>query len=139
MDKLSYLGGLIDGEGCFTLCKARNKAVTPVFSLASTSDTIINFIVIVFEEYGIKYSITETQRNDNSKPYKTIRTQGSSRVGSLLNLVENYVLEKKPQLLLLKDFIEVRSKYGKNNMQWQETDEIVSNIRQLNARGRKVS
>lgn len=135
MDKLSYLGGLIDGEGCFTLCKTRNSAVTPVFTLASTSNTIINFIVLVFEEYGLKYSITETDRQDNSKPYKTIRIQGSTNIISFLNLVENYILEKKPQLLLLKEFVQIRSKYGKNNMKWQETDHIVSNIRQLNRRG----
>jgi hypothetical protein len=136
MHKLSYLGGLIDGEGCFTLCKARNKAVTPVFSLASTSDVIITFIVNCFKEYEIVFSLTETDRKDNSKPYKTIRVQGNTNIIPLLNLVEEYILEKKPQLLLLKEFVGIRSKYAKNNMKWEETDGVVSNIRKLNYRGR---
>ena len=99
MHTLSYLGGLIDGEGCFTLRKARNKAYTPVFSLASTSDTIITFIASVFEEMDIKYSITASNRNDGSKPYKTIRVQGASAIVPLLDLVEEFIIEKKPQLL----------------------------------------
>ncbi len=133
--KLSYLGGLIDGEGCFTLCKARNKAYTPVFALASTSDTIITFIASVFEEKEIIYSLTSSDRKDGSKPFKTIRVQGSTAIAPLLVLVEDFILEKKPQLLTLKDFIQVRSQYGKNNMDWSKTDENVATIRQLNKRG----
>jgi hypothetical protein len=136
MDKLSYLGGLIDGEGCFTLCKARNKAVTPVFALASTSDVIINFIVLVFKEHNIDFFITQYDRKNNTKPFKTIKVQGNKRIKPLLDLVENYILEKKPQLLLLKEFVEIRNSYKQNNMKWEETDNVLSNIRKLNARGR---
>lgn len=135
MHTLSYLGGLIDGEGCFTLCKARNKAYTPVFSLASTSDTIITFIASVFEEKGIKYSLTASDRKDGSKPYKTIRVQGLTAIVPLLDMVEDFILEKKPQLLTLKEFVNVRSQYGKNNMDWTKTDKNVSIIRELNKRG----
>lgn len=134
-DRLSYLGGLIDGEGCFTFCKARGKAVTPSFSLASTSDKIIAFVVEVLEEHKIVHSVTATKRNDNSKPYKTVAIRSCKNLSIFIDLVLPYLLEKEPQASLLKEFIEVRQQYGQNNMEWSKTDKLVSNVRVLNKRG----
>lgn len=134
-DRLSYLGGLIDGEGCFTFCKSRGKAVTPSFSLASTSDKIITFVVEILQEYKIVHSVTATKRNDNSKPYKTVAIRNCKNLNAFIDLVLPYLLEKEPQASLLKEFIEVRQQYGQNNMEWAKTDELVSNVRILNKRG----
>ena len=135
IDELSYFGGLIDGEGCFTVCKARNKAYSPVFALASTSDVIILFIATVLEKNNILFSISRFDRKDNSKPFRTVRIQGSKALIKFILLMKPYILEKRPQAELLEQFIEIRSRYAKNNMQWNETDDVVSSLRKLNKRG----
>ena len=135
IDKLSYLGGLIDGEGCFTFCKSRNRSVTPSFALASTSDAIITFLVDFLKEYNIVYSVTATNRNDGSKPYKTVAVRSSKNLSVFIDLVYPYLLEKAPQAALIKEFINIRNQHGRNNMDWDKTENIVSNIRVLNKRG----
>ena len=135
IDKLSYLGGLIDGEGCFTFCKGRNQAVNPSFSLASTSDVIVVFLVDFLKEHKIVHSVTATNRNDGSKPYKTVAVRSSKNLGVFIDLVYPYLLEKAPQAALLKEFIQVRGQHAQNNMDWTKTEHLVSNIRQLNKRG----
>ncbi len=137
MDELSYFGGLIDGEGCFTLSQPRKKykSFTPVFALASTSDVIITFVATILTKHDVKFSICAHDRKDGSKPFKTLRVQSVKNMSKLLDLVLPYLLEKRPQAELLKQFVAVRQQYAKNNMEWKVTDDIVSNIRRLNKRG----
>jgi hypothetical protein len=137
-DELSYFGGLIDGEGCFTFCKARNRAVTPVFALASTSKVISGFVEEVLKKNEIKYSATYKDRGDGTKPFITVRVQSLGNIERLIDLMLPYILEKRPQAELIKEYVAVRKQYGNNNMDWNQTEHIVSNVRTLNARGVKT-
>ncbi len=134
IDKLSYLGGIIDGEGTISIVR-RTTYYVPHVCIPNTDETLILYCKSILDEYGIKYCIEYKDRVKlkNSKPCWVIRIEGKERVGMFLELIKNYVISKKQQALLVADWCAYKGR--RRNL--TETDlNMINNIRQLNARGR---
>jgi hypothetical protein len=61
IDKLSYLGGIVDGEGCISIFK-RSKYYVPSVKIANTNETLILFVKSILDEYEVPYSVHYSDR-----------------------------------------------------------------------------
>lgn len=133
-DMCIWLAGFFDGEGYIGLriahilnrdtenykCNIYQPVVTIVNTDKNAIDIIYNFLI----ENGLKpYLFARKQHLKNPtkwKPTYDIGLRGINQVYLFIKLVEEYSIIKKPQIKLLKKYIEYRlsgnsrKKYGKH-------------------------
>jgi hypothetical protein len=132
--KLSYLGGIIDGEGTISIYK-RTTYYVPTISVSNTNETLIQYLKDLFDSLEVEYCVEYQDRGSrkNAKPAWTIRVEGKPRVSFLLNLISDYLIAKKEQAKLVAEWCSFK---GRRRI-LQPTDlDVISQIRTLNHRGR---
>ena len=134
IDKLSYLGGIIDGEGTISIVR-RTTYYVPHVCIPNTNETLISFCKEILDELEIKYCVEYKDRKKlvNSKPCWVIRIEGKERVGKFLEIISNYVVSKKEQATLVANWCNFKGR--RRNLTTTDLN-MINNIRQLNARGR---
>lgn len=134
IDKLSYLGGIIDGEGTISIVR-RTTYYVPHVCIPNTDETLILFCKSILDEHGIKYCVEYKNREKlkNSKPCWVIRIESKERVSMFLELIKDYVVSKKQQALLVLEWCSFKGR--RRNLTATDLN-MIQNIRQLNARGR---
>jgi sugar-specific transcriptional regulator TrmB len=134
IDQLSYLGGIIDGEGTIGIYK-RSTYYVPGVSISNTNETLINYLKEILDNFKVEYCVEYQDRGSrkNAKPAWTIRVESKPRVRLLLSLVSDYLIAKKQQARLVAEWCAFEGRRRK----LQQTDlDLISNVRTLNARGR---
>jgi len=112
--ELSWLGGIIDGEGCVTVRKSTTGPYGgPLVSISNTDKLIISKVVYLFNKHHIAYHVRHIAAKAPRKAKKEISVSGFKRVPRLLALIEPYLISKQQRAILLRTFCTSRLKAGK--------------------------
>jgi len=124
-NELSWLGGIVDGEGSVLLSKdihRKFKCVHPRMTITNTEPKMINKIIEILKKYYIPHHIRmRSPKKGQSikrlgKPYlplTEIRIEGFRRLKKFLPLIKSYLISKREKADLLEEFIDSRlSKLG---------------------------
>lgn len=130
-EKLYYLAGLIDGEGCIRLTKAIHKnkygnkklIFVPLISIANTDKRISNFLIKEFKGFTMK-----KERTGKWKSIYQWYTQGVSKKNFFLNLKDKLLI-KNDKLNLLLRYIKIRENNYKHT---EEELQIFIKLKELN-------
>lgn len=110
--ELSWLGGIIDGEGCITVVKGPpgryGHSANPIVTIANTGERMIQKIEEIFKRHGIAYYLT-THQPKRGKCKTFVRVVGFKRVQRLLFLLLPYLVEKAERAFLLMEFCAKRN------------------------------
>ena len=109
---LAWLAGIYDGEGCFR-AKLMNKGRNPgsvgaigyVITVQSVSEAMINKIEAIYLELGVTYFRDCRMMNKSTRPALKIEVYRKGDVEKVLTLVSKYLVVKKPEALLMLDFL----------------------------------
>ena len=102
-NKIIYLAGILDGEGCFNFIKVKNT-LCPRILVTNTDIKLLNFLK---DNFGGDYSITKVRGKDNWKPRGMWRLSNQNAL-DLANEVFDYLIIKDGQALLFRVFDEAR-------------------------------
>ena len=130
----AYLAGFWDADGHIGIHK-RGPTYVPVLSCCNTNEAIINNILALLDEAGIKYYVRYDDRGDrtNAKPAWHVQVDGRPRAVGLLELLTPYLVGKRPQAIVVSDWCQLPRTRGKKPEGYSE---MIDTIKALNARGR---
>lgn len=138
---IGWLVGILDGEGCFSLCKfktGRKKQsdyIFPQIIIASTSPEITTKAQEILARLEISSHIVYyPSKKATQKAYWSIRVTGIKRIKRFMDVLFNYLECRKAQAKVLKDFVELRIAKPLR-APYDVEDEMVDAIKLLNQRG----
>lgn len=113
-ERLSWLGGIIDGEGCITACQRRykNKPVgfIPRIGIVNTDMNLINEVVSILEKVKLPFHVRS--QKDKKHPHWKIKFEiyiiGIKRCVKSLPILIPYIISKKEKAVRLLSFCESR-------------------------------
>ena len=131
---LSYMAGIIDGEGCIAINGSERKQQL-VITVANSSELLIQWITLHFGGHvGIDYRENEKHRNSY-----WWRLYGHATEPFLKSILP-YLIIKKPQAELVLEFLKILPPIGGRTLVtdefWAIRDGFVQQLKQLNKRGR---
>lgn len=116
--KLAWLGGIIDGEGCLAIYYRRTDTMGYAgrISISNTSKTMIDVCGKFLEDNNLPYHIrsvglppSATNGKVKSKrPIWCLHIDGIRRVNKVLCILTPYIIAKHDQAILLHDFCKYR-------------------------------
>lgn len=141
---LSWLGGIVDGEGCITVTaysradrlKENSFYVSPKVTVTNTEDSLIDKVEEILIANHIAYYKREYPPHKTWKKRIEIRIAGYKRVRRFLELIKPYLVSKKEKanltmLLCLQRLNKKRNPYD------DEDKKLIQRILDLNGRGTK--
>lgn len=142
IEKLAYLAGFVDGEGCVGIKKCAKQNVSRGYSYSTfiiVKNTRKAPLYLLQEIFGGNVSPDAMRSNPNHSSCWAWQRNGPITVGILKALLP-YLIIKKPQAELAIDFQEHRIRQTgrgkcKTNSQYQWEDEFYLKARELNRRG----
>ena len=139
-----YIAGFIDGEGYLGILKLANKAVklgyiySPCVKIAQRTKDALPLQEIQ-KLYG---GFIEDRKITNLKwqPSVLLSIKGIANVAKILNDIDEYLIIKKPQAKLIKEFISLGCARGgkdcpDNTDLYLQRDELYTQLRKLNYKG----
>ena len=128
---LCWLGGIIDGEGCITInhnrlhrgTKRETLLFKPLIDIANTNKILIDTCQEVLRDNNIPFWVSYTAKNQrqfNRKENWHIRIEGIKRCIKALNIIIPYLIAKKTEANLVKEFCERRLCENKGNNKVKE-------------------
>lgn len=112
--QLAWLAGIWDGEGTLMIHYTNRNYYVGRATLTNTSVIMINEIVKILDDYGIKGHIfLEDRKVKNHKKCYHLTINKLLNVKKLIELMSPYLIVKKAHSELLLRFIESRLKYKK--------------------------
>lgn len=102
--ELSWLGGIIDGEGCITVDKKAQECVHPLITIVNTDKRITDKVIQIFTAYGVAFYVREHPAKGNWKAKIEIVVAGFKRVDRFLRVIRPYLVskaERADKILLL--------------------------------------
>ena len=136
---LGWLGGILDGEGNFSLHwmdKNNDRFVIyPRVQITNKDPKLIDEVVRILSDHKIAH-----YRDQNRDGVMHVMVNGMKRVKAFLDVIDPYVRTKKDRLLLVQCFVE--SRLANENQRAPYTREEVlcfRNLRQLNSWNRGSS
>lgn len=137
--ELSWLGGIIDGEGTITIRykgrKNQSPLLAPVCSLVNTDMDMINEVIRILKKHDIAFWISDYKQTGKWKARRLIEIAGIKRVAKFLPVIEEYLVAKKEECKLVREWCNFRvDEYGKyrNHVNYTRTDfEAVVKIKSL--------
>lgn len=129
-EEVCYLAGLIDGEGTISIAKSRLTYI-PFISVSNTDRLLLRWLGRFF------WQALEKDYHTRERCVPSFRLQLKSfAISPLLEMVEPYLVAKKLQCRLLKDYIRLRQ-----DLKWKGPSEAMvmlrEDIRALNTPGAK--
>ena len=135
---LAWLGGVIDGEGTFTLRihgRKRNKLlITPVFSITNTDFVITDNIERILKENDIPFWVTyvSNEAHPKWKPKKEIVNMGVRRLSKFIPVILPYLVGKEEEAKIVCEFCDRRLKMLGNRSYYTKEDiELVTRVKAL--------
>jgi hypothetical protein len=144
MDELSYLGGLVTGEGCFCFSVQRVKArkgklkITPIFALFMSDKETIYHTVDLLKKVGLPVYIQE--RPKAGRDQLGISVGGHQRVGRYCDTLLPYLTGQKARAAqIVQDFIVSRKDNPPQSPYTEYELDLVRELREVNGntRGKK--
>jgi intein/homing endonuclease len=146
--EVAWLAGLYDGEGCLTLEKHTAKGqhrqdyrninvrYNPHIGIGMTSREGIERAVEILQAHGIGVNVFHRKMAPKQwKPTTYVRVLGMKRARKWLDLLEQYLVVKKPQAETLRAFIAQRMSQPQTAPYTIREHEIFAAIRRLNQVG----
>jgi hypothetical protein len=105
--KAAYIGGFIDGEGCFTITKRnttqakRGYVLTPMAVVANTNVSILEQIQVFL---GVGNIVTKTSTNPRAKPCYHLQFT-ANEIRNIIPKLLPHLYIKQEQAKLLSDFL----------------------------------
>lgn len=142
----SYIAGLFDGEGTFTISKGRRKGY-PDYSFEEIYITNSNKEVMDWLVGNFGGSVRITRYGDKKKNWKDVYKwflPAKERKNFIENIVQFLIIKKKQAHLLLEFLSLIEAQNGKirgikglTNAERLQRENILTQIRTLNRRGVK--
>ncbi len=141
--ELAWLAGIMDGEGYLgisqssrSIDKNKTQYLNVRISIANTNKKMIDKIEKIYSKLGILGSYTTyQQKKDWQKSVYYVNLSTRKDVKNLLNLVSPFLVNKKSQALLIKEYCDLKSK--KRGVEYSKKSlEIYEKVRKLNQRGK---
>jgi hypothetical protein len=140
--ELAYIAGIVDGEGCISITmqerRTRNfernlyREYSPYIRITNTNLELLNWIKLRFP-YS---SITSSKReNNNWKIAHRLSILTSDQL-DFLEKIEQYLVLKRRQSDILKEFLKVRIHRSLFNIEERKYN-LMMEITTLNSRGNK--
>ena len=131
---LSYMAGIVDGEGCIAINGSEHKQQL-VVTVANSNEPLIRWIALHFGGHtNINYSENEKHRNSYCWRLYGHQTEG------FLKSILPYLIVKKSQAELVLEFLKILSPAGGRTLVtdefWMIRDGFIQQLKQLNKRGR---
>lgn len=111
---LAWLAGVYDGEGCIWLgwvTRDKNyKYLIPHIHLSNTNATLMNAAANVLQRHGIPFhvSVQRRVRKSTHRPLIFVQTNGLKRAEKFLTVLGPYLVGKRPEAVLLLEYIQSR-------------------------------
>lgn len=137
---LSWLGGIIDGEGCLTLDKRGGKArkqqcVAPVATIVNTDEVLTDKVQEILRKNGVAFHVRVHPQKGEWRRKIEIVVSGIKRVTRFLDLVRPYLVSKAAKADLIRSFCESRlQSFGEYS---DDEKELCRKVWSLNGRGTK--
>lgn len=117
MNKLnsSYIAGYIDGDGCFYIGKTKLKnRIAPKYRMAIIiSSTNIDVLQLFKSQFGGSISSKKQIKDHKQMHYISFQKKDSLK---LCDLIEDYIVERKEQLAIYKEFACSDNPFTKNSL-----------------------
>jgi LAGLIDADG-like domain len=103
---VAWLAGIIDGEGCLTSKRNSQRGLSCVITIESVSEAMVQKVLQILRDCGIAFC-TEAplMRERSTRPSYRVRVQRKEAAFALCNLVLPYSVVKRPELLLIQQFL----------------------------------
>jgi hypothetical protein len=137
---LSWLGGIVDGEGCITVSakgvKTRKHPYAhPNINITNTDELIVRKVMAVFKKYEIAYYLHVVPKTATTLTKMNLTILGYKRAIRFLKLIIPYLVSKKERALLLLEFVESRLTKGPGIRYSESEKELCRRIWNFNGRG----
>jgi hypothetical protein len=129
-EKLSWMAGVWDGEGCIRAFFGKNRTnFKPCLQLEShvknTDVLMIKRISEILKDLGIKFSLSISNKHKdqdgvNHKTAIVIKVSGKGNVWKLLTIMFPYLITKKQQASIALELIEYRDSLGYHGIAHEE-------------------
>lgn len=111
--KLGWLAGIIDGEGCLQLAKQKYRDrfhYRPQIVIGNTNPKIIEEIRNIAKEFELPIYILEKRYRamNSTSMTEVVQIMGLKRVQKWLEIITPYLIGKKEQAIIVKNFIQHR-------------------------------
>ena len=134
--KLGYLAGIIDGEGSVTLNRLRQQngkwKISARIDITNSDCQLLSFCASILEELTgkqVKFILTDQRAN---RQVFRIQIQRRTSVVAVLDAIEPYLISKKEQARIIRQFLKIKSPYSV----WTEAQAVLhANILNLNKIG----
>jgi len=141
--ELSWLGGIVDGEGCITVSRRMgNQTASPIVTIVNTEEKLLDKVQRLLQKCGIAYYVRVHRQSDQVKRVRPPKQKiefviaGHKRVPRFLDLIHPYLISKQPQAQLLMQFCAARK--DRAHQPFLSTDKsMCSKLWGLNGRGTK--
>lgn len=116
---LSWLAGIIDGEGTITIRyknrRNANPILQPVFTVVNTNMKIMDEIERILRKLELPFWISNSKQTKNWKARKIVEISGIKRLSKFLPIIEKYLIGKQEECRLVREWCDKRLLlYGKH-------------------------
>ena len=139
---LSWLAGIVEGEGCITLerggdrRKSGNRFLIPTIVIANTNPILILAVRTVLDRIQVHYDIREKKWTNGWKTTIRLRIINQANVGRFLECIRPFMRSKTSQCDLVLSFIKLRKSNREMKIRNHGAEEaMVVEIRKLNQKG----
>lgn len=105
--RLSWLGGIIDGEGCLTFnvrVKNGHEQQTPLLSIDNQDPYILETAVEILKAEGIGPWVSRSSKTEKNHGMTTLRISGLRRIHTALPIIVPYLVSKRREAELMYEF-----------------------------------
>lgn len=138
--EMSWLGGIIDGEGTITLSiiNRTNKTplVKPKVSIVNTDEKIINKIKEILTKNNFAFWVSEYEGNKNWKKRYVIEISGMGRIMKFLPEINSYLVGKKELGELVLQWC--MDRYNKRILYTPSDLEIIKKVKSIHGHQDKI-
>ena len=141
-ERLCWLGGIIDGEGCITAGAGHTKTghgkiykhrrYIPLISIVNTDEKLINEAIKILDEVGIGRWVnyrTATKGHPTWKPKWEIMITGMKRCAKAANILLPYLIAKRDRLQALQTWVTRRFTLAPRAEYTEEDYQLIGLIR----------
>jgi hypothetical protein len=136
---LEWLGGFIDGEGCFGFQQINrdrlvNTKYEPYFKISNCDYKGFLYTLALFEENKVPYHIYEYARGGNTKQFWTIEFRGFKRMEKFCKFIRPFVFMKREEVDTILEVIRLRTLRSTHAPYSEEELTLINTLR-----GRRVN
>ena len=132
--RLSWLGGIIDGEGMVTTIKRvggkyNQYGYSPRISIVNTDLVIINEVVSICDEISLPYYVQTKKGKGLWKTKYEVLFNGMRRCKIVLDVITPYLVSKKQRAISLLKFCNNRLNLPRNSSYSESDLKLAQSIR----------